>query len=159
MCSKKCIVKLISILIQVGCLLFVVSQSYKCLMKFLENPKGTEIRIVEGNKDSFPDITICPLYEDEFEIYSEILKKCNLTYDNYFNDGKWIGNGSEKYCSNPEQLFEEMTKHAFDDLEMTYVDYDGKPCVNSLKRDDCVYDVLFRVGIQILRIFKSFTNS
>ena len=39
-------------------------------------------------------------------------------------DGIWIGNGSDDFCSKPDKLFDEMTKSAFEDFTMTYIDFD-----------------------------------
>ena len=118
---KRITSKLISIAIQLGCFLFVFSQTYQCIKKFVNDPQGTDIRIVEGTKDTYPDITICTLEEAGYE---SVLENCNLTYNAYFIDGIWIGHGSQEYCSKPDQLFNEMTKPAYQDFSMTYIDFD-----------------------------------
>ena len=119
---KQITSQVISIFIELGCFLFVFVQTYQCVSKFVKDPQGTEIRIVEGYKETYPDITICPIDESSFV---QILEKCNLTYESYFIDGNWVGNGPHDFCTDPERLFDEMTNPAFEDFKMTYNEFDA----------------------------------
>ena len=118
---KRIVSQSFSIFIELGCFLFVFIQTYQCIEKYINDPQGTDIRIVEGTRETYPDITICPLYGTS---YTEVLKQCNLTHELYFSYGIWIGTGSHEFCSKPDKLFEEMTKSAFEGFEITYMDFD-----------------------------------
>lgn len=117
--------KLISIIIEAGCLIFVIVQTYKCVSKFAKHPQGTDIRIVKGYNDTYPSVTICPLLltDNPFE---RILQDCNLTYDSYFRKGVWKGNTSDETCQNPEDLFNELSENSFAKFTMSFLDFDSK---------------------------------
>ena len=123
--AKEIASKLISIAIQLGCLIFVIVQTYKCASKFAKHPQGTEIRIIKGYNDTYPYVTICPLIltDNPFE---SILKECNLTYDAYFKNGQWKGSSkSEGYCQKPEELFATLAENSFDQFSMTFMDFES----------------------------------
>ena len=68
--AKEILAKTISIIIEFGCFLFVFIQTYQCIKKFIDDPQGTEIRIVKGKdlkvkKCSFSDL-FCLLSVDTF---------------------------------------------------------------------------------------------
>ena len=44
------------------CLGFVIWQTIKCMKKFIENPKGTEVSMKKSTNLPFPAITICGLF-------------------------------------------------------------------------------------------------
>ena len=46
------------------CLTFVIWQTTKCMTKYIEKPKGTEISMKQSANVSFPVITVCGLHED-----------------------------------------------------------------------------------------------
>ena len=53
------------------CLAFVIWQTIKCMTKYIENPKGTEISMKKSANVSFPAITVCGLFgkaEDGLDI-------------------------------------------------------------------------------------------
>ena len=127
--AKEILVKTISIIIEFGCFLFVFIQTYQCIKKFIDDPQGTEIRIVKGYNITYPDITICPIMLSS-NPYEPILQKCNLTYNLYFINGKWVGNGTEEFCTDPGKLFEKMTENAFDDLTLTFTDFNNNDYVD-----------------------------
>ena len=123
--AKEIASKLISILIEAGCLIFVIVQTYKCASKFAKHPQGTDIRIVKGYNDTYPSVTICPLLltDNPFE---RILQNCNLTYYSYFKNGVWKGaTSSEDYCQNPEDLFNELSENSFAKFTMNFLDFDS----------------------------------
>ena len=77
----------------------------------------------------FPDITICPQpfnqwsVEDYPKPYNETyLETCGLTYLEYKDTGKWVGeNNNDKNCSDPNML-SENTFIGFDDLQMEFLE-------------------------------------
>ena len=93
------------LVICIGCLVF---QTTQCILKFASKPKGTNVGIAEASKIGYPAITICPLliYEENPD-YIEVLKKCNLSVKEYFNEAKWSGTGAA-YCKNPSELYEKV---------------------------------------------------
>ena len=49
------------------CLAFVIWQTIKCMTKYIEKPKGTEISMKQSANVSFPVITVCGLFgKDEY---------------------------------------------------------------------------------------------
>ena len=44
------------------CLGFVIWQTIKCMIKFIEKPKGTEVSMKKSANLSFPAITVCGLF-------------------------------------------------------------------------------------------------
>ena len=90
------------------CIGFLIFQTTKCVLKFVNKPKGTNVGITEASKMGYPAITICPLliYEDNPD-YIEVLKECNLSVKEYFDEAKWIGTGPT-YCKNPAELYEKV---------------------------------------------------
>ena len=122
--AKEIISKLLSISIELGCVLFVVIQTYKCFSKFVKHPQGTEIRILKGYRETYPDITICPLILNN-NPYEATLESCNLTYESYFHAGNWIGNNSQEFCGNSTKLFEKLAEKAFEDLTVSYMDFEN----------------------------------
>ena len=108
--TKVCF-EALSISLTLVCLASVIYQSADCFAKFLGQPKTTSIDIEEAFLNPYPSITIC--YADIVHVYEETLKKCNLTYDHYYGNNIWIGNGTETFCKDPLLLYEEMTKGDF----------------------------------------------
>ena len=119
---KNLIVQIVSILIEISCLIVVIVQTYRSASKYAQHPLGTRIKIIEGRQGTYPDVTICPLYETDF---SNILEKCNLTYEEYFSDGIWHNQNDEfeNYCSDPKELYQKMTNASFEDFEMSHTYY------------------------------------
>ena len=44
------------------CLAFVIWQTFKCMTKYIEKPKATEISMKQSANVSFPVITVCGLF-------------------------------------------------------------------------------------------------
>ena len=96
-------------LTSLACFIFLVFQATKCVIKFGQEPKGTDVIIAESSRHPYPTLTICPIASyNENPDYKEALDKCNLSHDEYFNQAKWIGSGSESYCQNPKELYEQI---------------------------------------------------
>ena len=118
---KNIVVQVVSILIEVSCLIVVFVQTYRCASKYAQYPQGTRIKIIEGDQRTYPDVTICPLYESDFV---SILEKCNLTHAEYFTDGIWRADGFESFCNDPKELFNKLSNSTFEDFKMWYVSFD-----------------------------------
>ena len=61
------------------CIVFAGWQSIKCIMKYMNMPKGTSLSIKNIDKigyEQFPAITICPWVAEGFN--DERLKECNI---------------------------------------------------------------------------------
>ena len=96
-------------LVSLACFIFLIFQATKCVIKFTYEPKGTDVIIAESAKHPYPTITICPtLGYFENPDYQEALGKCNLSPTEYFDEAKWVGTGSESYCQNPAELYEQV---------------------------------------------------
>ena len=63
----KCIILLL-------CLAFVVYQSKECLVKFLDKPKGVELKVSSGVGHTFPHFTFCA--EERYN--RTVFDKCGL---------------------------------------------------------------------------------
>ena len=91
------------------CLGFLIYQTTKCIYKFVDGKKGTDVSIAEASKQVYPAITICPLiiYFDN-PVYIDNLKECNLSPEEYFDEAKWVGTGNPSYCKDPAELYEKV---------------------------------------------------
>ena len=105
--AKQSIFDILSIVITLFCIGFVIYKGEECFSKYLENPKSTDVAIEHAHKHPYPAISICQ--NDIYSNYEGTLKKCNLTYLDYYNDFKWVGLGSEAFCSDPAELYRVMT--------------------------------------------------
>ena len=56
---KKTFPKIFSATIWLICGLIVMYQSLKCVLKYIDNPKGAEISMTDGMNEMFPHFTIC----------------------------------------------------------------------------------------------------
>ena len=99
--KKAIIVEAISYIFTLGCFVFVMYQACSCLHKYLAEPKSTDVTIELASKHAYPTLTFC-LVEDN-DIFEEVLQTCNLTYDDYFKDNKWMGS-----CKDPAKLSDEV---------------------------------------------------
>ena len=73
----RSVMKLLSVfkyIILLLCLLFVVYQSKECMVKFLDKPKGVELKVSSGVGHTFPHFTFCA--EERYNQTS--LEKCGL---------------------------------------------------------------------------------
>lgn len=92
------------------CLAFVVHRGYKCFDKYLRKPKSSLTKIQNAGGLLYPSISFGPTtIFDSIDV--EILKKCNLTLNQYLFLGTWTGEGSENYCSNAKNLLEKLIWH------------------------------------------------
>ena len=89
-------------IITLCCAVFVFLQGCKCVMKYDSFPTSTDVSIKKA--ETYPEVTICPL---STKLYNEYLQKCNLTDFDYFEDLKWVGNGS---CQDPKILWDTMVR-------------------------------------------------
>ena len=72
-------IKSFSVIVSFACIAFVGWQSIKCIMKYLNLPTGTSVRITNIDRiglNQFPAITICPWEAEGFN--DERLKECNI---------------------------------------------------------------------------------
>ena len=68
-----------SAIVIAACIVFASWQSIKCVMKYINMPKGTSLSIKNIDKigyEQFPAITICSEYGDGFN--KDRLKECNI---------------------------------------------------------------------------------
>ena len=56
------------------CLAFVIWQTFNCMTKYIEKPKGTEMSMKQSANVSFPAITVCGLYTPGGEINETYLQ-------------------------------------------------------------------------------------
>ena len=100
-CCQKYYQKILKGILSTICLIFVIYQAHKCLKKFIEKPKSTEVSIQEASKFDYPDLTFC---HADHEIFNEKLKACNLTIDDYEASQIWSSNN----CRDPEKLYSDV---------------------------------------------------
>ena len=61
------------------CIAFVISQTLKCMTKFMQQPQGTTISMEKSSNVSFPDITVCGMFgKDNITGYRYIFNKTHL---------------------------------------------------------------------------------
>ena len=103
------ILSISSTAITIICLGFLIYQTTKCIYKFVDGKKGTDVSITEASKQVYPAITICPLiiYFDN-PVYIDNLKECNLSPEEYVDEAKWVGTGNPSYCKDPAELYEKV---------------------------------------------------
>ena len=77
--AKRAIKNVSSYSVTIICFVFVTWQSFKCITKYLNAPKGTQSSLQNiAATHTFPAITICK-HEAFYEPYnSDQLKKCGL---------------------------------------------------------------------------------
>ena len=103
------VLSFLSSLITLACLAFLIFMGTQCMIKFSEKLKGTNVGIVKASKHSYPDITICPLEDqNDNQHYNKVLKRYNLSTTDYFEDAKWKGTGNDSFCNSPSELYDEM---------------------------------------------------
>ena len=122
-----------TILLTLSCLIFVAYQAQKCIQKFKENPRSTDVSIEKAAKHSYPDLTFChtkiPLFvystvSGTTNLFKQQLKKCGLTMQNYLLEQKWVGNDS---CPDPKELYLDGVGNVSDLVQyIKFEDFDGK---------------------------------
>ena len=90
-----------SFTLKIACIVFVVYQTQKCIWKFSEDPKTTDVNIEHASKHPYPAVSIC--YND-WKKYSTNLISCNLTLNSYYYEYKW----TSELCKDAEMLYEKM---------------------------------------------------
>ena len=104
------------------CLSIVAWQCFKCIQKYLENPQGTSLSVVNSAGKMFPSITVCPdAFNKTSVLNSTSLSECGLNSDDYLWDCLWSVKGINDECADPKQLFEKITFKPEDILIMVKV--------------------------------------
>ena len=153
----------ISILATLVCAGVLLAIGSKCLSKFNEKLKGANVGIVQASTQPYPAITICPLrvyYENEK--YIESLSKCNLTTEEYSDNGTWWS----ETCTDPVKLYNDIVgthqdlvkeiefelenKTKIEDVDFTKVDNPSYPDPEPLGR--CFAVSILEQGLRIAKI-------
>ena len=96
----------------IACTIFVFLQTGKCILKFLDEPQVTNMRIdFNGDQPLFPTLTICHRPNEAWTnlIYNlTILKSCNISSITDYQMGNWVGN-----CSDPKLIFEKSVAKSY----------------------------------------------
>ena len=87
--NKVFIAKGLAITINIICFCFVVSKSIECVVKYFEDPKGTNVGVeYTGHQKFFPTFTICGInskLNDSFKWNMTHLEQCGIDkYDIQF---------------------------------------------------------------------------
>ena len=93
--------KAFSLTWKIACIIFAAYQTHKCIRKFSEDPKTTDVAIEHASKHPYPAVSIC--YND-WGKYSANLLGCNLTMDSYYYEYKW----TSEYCKDGQMVYEKM---------------------------------------------------
>ena len=105
--KKTIFIEFVTYIFTFACFIFVMYQGCQCLSKYLAKPKSTDVTIDLASNHSYPGITIC--FESETDIFDSILHECNLTFNDYFVENKWIGiNQSIEICRDPAKLNQKL---------------------------------------------------
>ena len=112
----------VRLFIFIVCLSIVAWQCFKCIQKYLENPQGTSLSVVNSAGKMFPSITVCPdAFNKTSVLNSTSLSECGLNSDDYLWDCLWSVKGINDECADPKQLFEKITFKPEDILIMVKV--------------------------------------
>ena len=132
------ILSIFSTSITILCLGFLIYQTTKCINKFLDGKKGTDVSIANASRQMYPAITICPLliYYDN-PVYIDNLDQCNLSPEEYFEQGKWVGSGDPDFCKDPAQLYEKVVGDASSIID--FIDLVGPELVLKGSEDKFTY--------------------
>ena len=100
--------RLFHFLVFLFCLGIVTLECWRCWTKFLSEPEGTHISIINtvGN-EMFPSIIVCPYPNKKKGLNSIVFSECGIRGGNYFDEAKW-SNQSIKKCANPRSLFQKI---------------------------------------------------
>ena len=105
--TQKMAIEAISFSISILCFGYVLYRASECLSKFNLSPNSTETGIEPASSHPYPAFTICYYHANHW--YTNTLEACGLTFDQYFLEKTWTGQGDEPFCSDPQKLFETMT--------------------------------------------------
>ena len=78
-------------------------RGYECFTKYLKKPQSSKISYKFTARVPFPLILFCP--DDDNMFKSEEFAKCNLTHDDYFENGQWVGKSKDPDCTDPKALY------------------------------------------------------
>ena len=78
-------------------------RGYECLTKYLKKPQSSKISYKFTARVPFPLILFCP--DDDNMFKAEELAKCNLTHDDYFDNGQWVGKSKDPDCTDPKAFY------------------------------------------------------
>ena len=91
--SEKKMLECSTTFLTLACLAFVVFQAQKCIQKFNENPKSTDVSIEKAAKHNYPDFTFCHeiIQATEAILFAKVgnepfetrLKPCGLSENEY----------------------------------------------------------------------------
>ena len=84
-------------------LIIFANRGYECFAKFLKKPQSSKISYKFNARVPFPLILFCPDDKDMFK--AEELTKCNLSEDDYSENGQWVGNSKDPDCTDPEAFY------------------------------------------------------
>ena len=110
----------VSTIFFIACATYVAVRGYKCFIKFLRKPQSNHISYEFTPKVIFPSISFCPA--EEFQIKIEELNKCNLTVDDYFTSGQWIGKSENPNCKDPKILHQNLMPK-LKDLNIEWIEF------------------------------------
>ena len=94
-------------------------QTHKCLQKFSEEPKVTDVSLQKSSDINYPDLTFCRQILTSH--YEEQLKKCNLTKNEYENIKIWFESGNPN-CTNPVNLYLDMVGNPWDIVKSVQIE-------------------------------------
>ena len=78
-------------------------RGYECFTKYLKKPQSSKISYKFTARVPFPLILFCP--DDDNMFKAEELAKCNLTHDDYFDNGQWVGKSKDPDCTDPKAFY------------------------------------------------------
>ena len=117
--ARQYLSKSFSVILLLGCSIFVLFKGYECFKKFLKKHEGSRIEYVFAGSLPFPAITFCPINVPHSlpKPYDEkVMKVCNLTPGEYPKKGPWIGTGSP-HCTDPE-IFRDLVTVQLKDMRI-----------------------------------------
>ena len=110
----------VSFIFFMACTTFVAVRGYKCVAKYLTEPQSNGISYRFNSKVAFPAIAFCPFEEPGFNIAE--LDKCQLTQDDYFTTGQWVGKNNNSNCKDPKILYKTLMPK-IEDLNIEWVQF------------------------------------
>ena len=84
-------------------LIIFANRGYECFAKFLKNPQSSKISYKFNARVPFPLVLFCP--DDKKMFKAEELSKCNLSEDDYSENGQWVGNSNDPDCTDPKVFY------------------------------------------------------
>ena len=78
-------------------------RGYECFTKYSTKPQSNKISYKFNAGVPFPLILFCPGDDNMFK--AEELAKCNLTHDDYFDNGQWVGKSKDPDCTDPKAFY------------------------------------------------------